>query len=438
MKPRLLFIVSPDDKEILELENELNSYFQVLKLPDGKRALKLIKAQTIHIVVCARCLAHEDGLSVIRAIKKMNPGLPIICIASEPSDDFIISAFRAGVADFFKRPFKEKEIVVSIFSILAVRQNNRSTQKTHTPANTAETPSTKPSFFNKIKSALSQIFSEPLNYKVTPSDNDASKRVPGTISSEPPSLRVNFFGDLHLISNEDTVTTWPGKKGKSIFAYLAFHHKRKISRDCLMDIFWPDSTMDSARNCLNVTLHGLRQMFHLLDANNEYILFKNECYFINPEIEISLDVEKFKYYWRLAQSSEREKGIEAALGEYELAAALYKGDFMEDDLYEGWTALDRENLKEIYLVILDRLSNYYSCDGKPVTAINLCEIILRKDSCREDVHRRLMRCYYRLGQRDKAIKQFRKCSEILNLELEVPPTKTTISLFQQIKKDTVE
>jgi len=185
-------------------------------------------------------------------------------------------------------------------------------------------------------------------------------------------------------------------------------------------------------------LHGLRQMFHLLDKDNEYILFKNECYFINPEIELSLDVEEFRYYWRLAQSSERERGIEAALGEYELAAALYKGDFMEDDLYEGWTALDRENLKEIYLVILDRLSNYYSCDGKPVTAINLCEIILKKDSCREDVHRRLMRCYYRLGQRDKAIKQFRKCSEILNLELEVPPTKTTVSLFQQIKQDTVE
>lgn len=110
---------------------------------------------------------------------------------------------------------------------------------------------------------------------------------------------------------------------------------------------------------------------------------------------------------------------------------------MEEDIYENWNSLDRENLKEIYLVVLDRLSKYYSSDSKPLTAIKLCEVILQKDNCREDVHQRLMRCYYRLGLRDKAIKQFRKCKEILNAELEVEPTQTTMDLYQKIKKDSL-
>jgi len=137
----------------------------------------------------------------------------------------------------------------------------------------------------------------------------------------------------------------------------------------------------------------------------------------------------------VAQSIEREKGLEMAVNQYELAAALYKGDFMEDALYSNWTDLERENLKEIYLVILNKLSHYYSSNGKPDIAINLCNTILEKDNCREDVHRRLMKIYFRIGQRDKALKQFSRCTEILKSELEVEPMTTTISLYEQIKND---
>lgn len=126
--------------------------------------------------------------------------------------------------------------------------------------------------------------------------------------------------------------------------------------------------------------------------------------------------------------------IEAALGEYELAAALYKDDFMQEDLYDEWTTLDRENLKEIYLVILDRLCKYYSFDGKPITAVNLCKTILDKDNCREDIHRLLMKCYSRLGYRDRALRQFYKCVEVLKKELEVEPTTATLELFEEIKR----
>jgi DNA-binding SARP family transcriptional activator len=155
---------------------------------------------------------------------------------------------------------------------------------------------------------------------------------------------------------------------------------------------------------------------------------------MNPEIGIWIDVEEFLKYWKNAQSTEREIGIQAAVGEYELAAALYKGDFMEEDLYESWPCSERENFKEIYLSILDRLSEYYFLDGIPSTAASLCETILEKDNCREDIHRRLMRCYYSLEQRDKAAKQYRKCVEALKTELEVEPTRATIELYAQIKQ----
>ncbi len=149
-------------------------------------------------------------------------------------------------------------------------------------------------------------------------------------------------------------------------------------------------------------------------------------------------MEEFLHFWKSGQNKERAEGLATALVNYELAASLYKGDFLEEDIYESWPALQRENLKEIYLVILDKLSRFYALDGKPQTAIDLCEAILEKDNCREDIYRRLMHCYYKIGQRDKAIKQYRRCVEILSKELEIEPTPTTIELYKKIKNGQIK
>ena len=106
---------------------------------------------------------------------------------------------------------------------------------------------------------------------------------------------------------------------------------------------------------------------------------------------------------------------------------------LEDEIYDDWSSLDRENLKEIYLVILDKISENFMRREDHKESIRVCEKILEKDNCREDIYRRLMASYYRIGQRNKALKKFRKCSKILKNELEVKPTRETIELYKQIK-----
>jgi DNA-binding SARP family transcriptional activator len=200
-----------------------------------------------------------------------------------------------------------------------------------------------------------------------------------------------------------------------------------------MELFWPDSGMSSARNCLNVTLHQVRSSFQEVAGDVPIIQFKDDCYCINQDIEITRDIDAFKSHWRHAKTFDNEKKHLQALPEYEMAAAMYKGDFMEDELYERWIETERESLKESYLLILDRISYFYSTNGKPDVAVDLCYQILKKDDCREDIHRRLMKCFFRVGQPQRALKQFEKCVKALNDELEVKPTKKTYELYEMIK-----
>jgi two-component SAPR family response regulator len=428
---RLLVIIDDDENTNRLVESKSKGRFQIANVPDAKRGIELVRSIKPDLIIISRCLPDLDGLDTLRIIREIQPSVPIIFLAMDPDNDLIISAFRLGAKDFFKKPFSSVELVSSIDRHLGRGSDEAGTAflQKGTWLSYLERV-----FHNIIPATCKSNQTVPVNHhnvRIVESVNgndDVAKPTP-----ERPAVQFNFLGRFHMVIDRQTYDYWPGKKGKAILAYLAYYHKQRILRDRLMDLFWSNATTDSARNCLNVALHGIRALVKETGFQDELICFSNECYFINPNIEINSDVEDFLKGWKLAQSVEREKGLVAALGEYEIAAGIYKGDFMEEDLYEDWTTLERENLKEIYLVILDRLSNYFAHDGKPMTAVNLCKTMLEKDNCREDVHRRLMKCYMRLGQRTQALRQFQKCEEILRTELQVEPTQHTLALVEKIK-----
>ena len=61
--------------------------------------------------------------------------------------------------------------------------------------------------------------------------------------------------------------------------------------------------------------------------------------------------------------------------------------------------------------------------------------MLEKDPCLENVHRKLILCYYKLGLRDKAIKQYYRCAKALKDELNIEPSTPTKELFDTIRNE---
>jgi len=102
-------------------------------------------------------------------------------------------------------------------------------------------------------------------------------------------------------------------------------------------------------------------------------------------------------------------------------------------LYDEWCDAERENLKERYLVILDRLRQYFFRQGDYTSTVEFCNIMLKKDNCLEEVHRRLIASYRALGARDKAIRQFKKCVKTLKAELGIEPSRVTCELYEKMR-----
>jgi len=246
------------------------------------------------------------------------------------------------------------------------------------------------------------------------------------------SVMVQMLGHFNL-TVQDSPLRLPTSRGLSLLKYLLLHHKQDAPREVLMDIFWPDADPDAARNNLNVAMHNLRQAMHSV-TNLPAIRFEDGAYGLAPNLEIWFDVEEFEYCVKEGKRLEARNQITLAITEYEIAVNLYQGDFLDDTPYENWTVLDRERLRVAYLDTLDRLSQIYLGQERYTACTSLCQIILSRDLCREDIHCRLMQCYSRLGQTALALRQYQICVEALRVELEVEPARETTKLYEYIRR----
>jgi DNA-binding SARP family transcriptional activator len=248
-----------------------------------------------------------------------------------------------------------------------------------------------------------------------------------------PTLTVRLLGQFCVTLNDRPIVNWPSGRGRAVFKYLLTHRERPIPRDALMEIFWPEGSPESARNSLNVAMHGLRQALRAV-TNDPVIVFQNGVYRFNPDLRIWLDVDEFRRYVQSGRRLEDAGNVFGAAAEYERAITLYYGDLMADDLADDWPVLTRERLRVAYLDTLDRLSHIRFSQDQYNACVSLCELLLAQDSCREDAHCRLMHCYSRLGQHHLALRQYQICRDALREELDVEPAAATTQLNERIRR----
>jgi DNA-binding SARP family transcriptional activator len=245
-------------------------------------------------------------------------------------------------------------------------------------------------------------------------------------------LMIYTLGAFQVYQNGQPILDWNGFKARSIFKYLLTWRSSSTAKDVLMDIFWPEASFDAARHNLHQAIHSLRKTLRQGDSTVQLILFEHDTYSLNPEVNIWLDYVEFENHVQTGQRLEAAGRLAEAMAEYRLAAELYLGDFLEEDLYEDWPRARREHFRHIYLNLVNQLSEYYLRQGEYAETIALCHKILAQDNCHEEAHRRLMRCYQQQGQRLLALRQYQLCVQALRMELDMPPLPETQMLYDQI------
>ncbi len=253
---------------------------------------------------------------------------------------------------------------------------------------------------------------------------------PAAGAALPQPFRIHLLGPFAILRDEHPVALerWQRRAALVLVKLLAMRRGQPVHGDVLIEHLWPGAEAAAGRQRLKVAAyyarHELGSRTLIEHGDGGYALARGEFW---------LDVAAFEAHVAAGVRHARagqDAEASAALGD---ALALYRGDFLEEHLYDDWCAEERERLRELYFDAAARLAAGLRRQGRLEEAERTCRRALAREACREAFHRQLMEVLIDMGRLPEADQQFRSCRAILLRELGVEPLPETRRVFDRVQ-----
>lgn len=118
MQKNKVLIVDDDEKLQKLLTEYLEGYgFQVKAIPDGSTVLENIKSYSPGIVILDIMLPGQNGLEVLKDIRK-EFSVPVIMLTAKGDDSDRIVGLELGADDYLAKPFNPRELLARIKAVM--------------------------------------------------------------------------------------------------------------------------------------------------------------------------------------------------------------------------------------------------------------------------------------------------------------------------------
>ena len=110
--PRQTILLVDDEPEVLHLFKRILSSEGTLILTahTGAKALEIARQTRLDLVLLDIRLPDLEGTEVLRALRRIDPTLPIIMVTSYGSTDTVRASMELGAFDYLTKPFDNREI----------------------------------------------------------------------------------------------------------------------------------------------------------------------------------------------------------------------------------------------------------------------------------------------------------------------------------------
>jgi DNA-binding SARP family transcriptional activator len=253
-------------------------------------------------------------------------------------------------------------------------------------------------------------------------------------SKELDMLRLYFFGTPVVTFNDQSLGLTRSATQISLFAFLVSHRDRPQSRSVLAAMFWPDLPDARARRNLNNALWELRDALKMAGSTDPYLLSDGQTVQFNSAAPVWLDVAEFETITAVLQQIPKPGGtfddeITRRLNE---AANLYRGDFLEG-IYADWCIGLREQFREQYLLILEKLVQAYRAREQYAAALRSAQQLALVEPMHEEAHFQLIQLCALQGRLHEARTCYQRYKTIWRDELKSEPSHRMKALIQQIE-----
>jgi predicted ATPase/DNA-binding SARP family transcriptional activator len=239
-------------------------------------------------------------------------------------------------------------------------------------------------------------------------------------------LRVRTLGAFAIWRGQQRIAVerWERQQSGVLFKMLLGAPGYRLTRDEIVERFWPEGTPKQSLANLRLVLYRLRRALADGDGAPRSIQYDGEVVAValSPENAVDwLDAEAFA------------RAARGALAGRDLAAnrralAMYTGDYLPADAYEEWALGRREELGRLRIAVLMHGAALCAASGETEEAENSLRAVLAADPCHEPAVLALMRLYAGAGRDGQALRTYRRFVEALHEDLALEPEAETRAL----------
>jgi TolB-like protein/Tfp pilus assembly protein PilF len=238
------------------------------------------------------------------------------------------------------------------------------------------------------------------------------------------SLRLSLLGEFHARDEAGQEIAIAGNKPALLLAYLALNPGEAHSRDGIIGLLWPNRAENQARGSLRQALWALRQALKAIDPCP--LIIDGATIALDP-VAVETDVLAFEK--RLADGSPES---------LEVAVAMYDGELLgqfrtRDAEIEAMLRDERERLHGLAIEACVSLLKHQLQRGSDQSAHKTAERLIALDPLQEIAYRTLMEHYADKGQMSLSLRQYQRCRDVLERELQITPQPETEVLFNRIR-----
>jgi LuxR family transcriptional regulator, maltose regulon positive regulatory protein len=250
-------------------------------------------------------------------------------------------------------------------------------------------------------------------------------RIAHVVQVPNPHLIIKAFGkaSVSVGGKQLTLSDWQTQSVRDLFFFFLANEKPLTREQVAMALWAEIDTPQKIRVRFKNDIYRLRRA-----VGQEVITYEDVLYSFNRSLDFEYDVEAFESYLTRAKSAQ---DVEERVKYYEKAVDLVAGPFL-DDIYAGWTTVERERLNQSYLAALQALAELLQKQAHPERALAVCQRALEYDPTFEAAYFLAMQVHHKLGDRASVIRTYQACVESLQRQIGLPPSKETERLYRRL------
>ncbi|HLX39598.1 MAG TPA: DUF6788 family protein, partial [Ktedonobacteraceae bacterium] len=254
------------------------------------------------------------------------------------------------------------------------------------------------------------------------------------------AIRIRTLGQFQMERRHGqewrlvTESSWQHQRVRGLLACLLSSSGRKLGREQIMDVLWPELDIEATSSRLDRAVYSLRQLLEPTlsrPLHSQLLRIEHEGLVLADQGQIWVDADAFEHLLATAHATgdpgEKEKLLEES-------AALYGGDFLPEEQAAEGTLARRELLQRNWMGLLLELADLRISRRALVNAIDPLDRLLAFDPANEAAVQRLIVSLAQLDRRGEALRAYHRFATALQRDYNIAPLPETRALYEAVQQ----